>query len=283
MTRFRASVSVLALSIVILAGKAHADIIADANGVLLDAIKEERLTPPLAARALAIFHQAAASAVSYTDEGDVSDDEKRVRTLGALLQVGESEFPKSRSRIQHWVPQAVPQSVSAEARLRALRLGRESARAVLAERRKDLAIAQLPDSVSTAANTPGFPVWAPPPRTAALHPHWGLVTPIVLSRDDLPLLPSPSTTDSDAFQIDLFETFLYGGHHSNVRSESERIAAVFWAQNGGSVTPPGQWNAIAQSFSRRAKLSLKTETTLFSLLNIALFDASIACWRNKYH
>ena len=61
--------------------------------------------------------------------------------------------------------------------------------------------------------------------------------------------------------------------------------ARFWDLGEGTVTPPGQWNRIAQIVSRQQGLTLGENARLFALLNLAPADAAIVAWycKNQIH
>jgi hypothetical protein len=67
----------------------------------------------------------------------------------------------------------------------------------------------------------------------------------------------------------------------NLTPEQKRIAEV-WHLDQGTVTPPGLWNQKARELAKRRKLPEKERLRLLSALNVAMLDASIACWRAKY-
>ncbi len=58
--------------------------------------------------------------------------------------------------------------------------------------------------------------------------------------------------------------------------------ALFWADGGGSFTPPGHWNQIAQGIATEKHNTLQENARLFALVNIAVADAGIAAWDAKY-
>ena len=66
------------------------------------------------------------------------------------------------------------------------------------------------------------------------------------------------------------------------RTREQWRISDFWADGAGTPTPPGHWNQIAADLIRENKFSeLRTARTL-ALLNRALMDAAICCWRTKY-
>ena len=88
----------------------------------------------------------------------------------------------------------------------------------------------------------------------------------------------PPAVGSAEFNSDLAEVRKIADNRTR---EQWRIAD-FWADGGGTPTPPGHWNKIAASLIRKENYSeLRTARTL-ALLNRALFDAAICCWRTKY-
>ena len=69
---------------------------------------------------------------------------------------------------------------------------------------------------------------------------------------------------------------------SATRTADQTEIARFWADGGGTVTPPGHWNLIAQEVVNGAGLSLVQSARVFAALNISGADASIAAWETKY-
>ncbi len=194
---------------------------------------------------------------------------------GPFLEVVAAQLPVSLSSVQRWVAKATPPNVSVNDIHLAMEHGRYFARRELLLRKDDLDLAWFSDNGNSADDGFGFPVWSPTSGQKALHPHWGRAQPMVLGRSELPKSPAPSSFDSTEFLGDLVEVYQQGSKSSVSRSAFERDSALFWAQNAGSVTPPGQWNRIAQTFADEANLSFEREATLFAVLNAALFDASI--------
>ncbi|GEO04137.1 hypothetical protein AAE02nite_18010 [Adhaeribacter aerolatus] len=66
------------------------------------------------------------------------------------------------------------------------------------------------------------------------------------------------------------------------RTREQWRISDFWADGGGTPTPPGHWNQIAASLIRQEQCSELRTARILALLNRALFDAAICCWRTKY-
>ncbi|HYR10254.1 MAG TPA: phosphatase PAP2 family protein, partial [Longimicrobium sp.] len=60
-------------------------------------------------------------------------------------------------------------------------------------------------------------------------------------------------------------------------------AAYEWEDGMGSPTPPGHWNVLASMLITETGLSDLESARVLAVMNIAMFDASIACWETKFH
>lgn len=64
----------------------------------------------------------------------------------------------------------------------------------------------------------------------------------------------------------------------------ERLAIVHkWADGAATATPPGHWNEIASDIVEEANFSEIRAARAFALLNVAMHDASVACWETKFY
>jgi len=90
--------------------------------------------------------------------------------------------------------------------------------------------------------------------------------------------PAPPAPDSEVFQRAAKEVLEVSRH---LTSEQKQIA-TYWHLDQGSVTPPGLWNLKARDLAERRGLTERERLRLFSMLNVAMLDASIACWHAKF-
>jgi hypothetical protein len=65
-------------------------------------------------------------------------------------------------------------------------------------------------------------------------------------------------------------------------TRAQRAIAQKWNDGAGTYTPPGHWNDIATDYIRDARYSEVRAARAFALLNMAMHDASVACWDAKY-
>jgi hypothetical protein len=141
---------------------------------------------------------------------------------------------------------------------------------------------------------PGY-VWMPaetgPTAGMALGPNWGSVTPWVIS--------SPDDFSSDGLQarpdvnLDLYaqqlnEVRLYGGLANTAtttleRSPDQTEIALFWAYDRtDTFRPYGQILEIAIDVALDQETSVQTNAKLMASLSLAMADAMICAWKEKY-
>jgi hypothetical protein len=130
----------------------------------------------------------------------------------------------------------------------------------------------------------GYAMWTPtaPAYAAPLHPTWGYNRPF--SADDLMnacMPPAPhsfSTTPGTPFYTEAIEVY----NVSRSLTPEQTLIAKYWADGGGSITPPGHSMAIATDLIKDKNVKLGAAAELYAKLGMAVADAFIACWRGKY-
>jgi membrane-associated phospholipid phosphatase len=73
-----------------------------------------------------------------------------------------------------------------------------------------------------------------------------------------------------------------GSAGSTERTADQTAIANFWADGGGTSTPPGHWNQIAMDIGLEHNQSLLENARMLALVNFAMADAGIASWDAKY-
>src|SRR5688572_8224097 len=123
----------------------------------------------------------------------------------------------------------------------------------------------------------------PPLLQPAMFPYWGGNRTFLPGNGPGPIdPPAPpafsSQTDSRFYKeaYTVFETV------NNLTQEQKDIAN-YWADGGGTFTPPGHLISIAAQVIRNRKLSLGQAAGLLAAVGIGLNDAAIVCWRGKYN
>ncbi len=274
----------------------RADVVTDWNVELISAIRSTSQNPPKASRQMAMLHLAIFDAVNGI---------QRTHTpyhVSALAPVGASK--------------AAAVSAAAKTIIDALYAGAGHANNATvranAQARYDADLAAIPDGASetdgvtwgtgvgnamlslraadhstdvVAYTVPPAPgIWrpTPPANAAALLPNWPIVTPFGLASGNQIRPQMPPALTGSAYAVEWALTKDYGSSTSTLRTLDQSEIALFWADGGGTETPPGHWMRIARTVSAAQGLSLEQNARLFALLGMSVADAAIACWDCKY-
>jgi PAP2 superfamily len=120
-------------------------------------------------------------------------------------------------------------------------------------------------------------VWRSLQNQPPVRPQWGYVRPLAVKNiaDFVPARPSldPKALDSALDEV---------RRASSSATAQERELVYTWADGPGTSTPPGHWNSIAARLIAESGQAETSTARILSLMNIALMDAGIACWRTKY-
>ena len=156
-------------------------------------------------------------------------------------------------------------------------VGEAAATAMLLLRATDGAAAAQSVPYTPGTNPGDF---RPVPPTVASQPGWGLVTPFGLDSGSQFRLSPPPPLDSGRYAHDFNEVKLLGRNSadSQTRPQDRTDVARFF-----SVSSPVQgWNQAARQVSAAQGKSLSENARIFALLNMAIFDASVAAYDTKY-
>jgi len=258
------------------------------NEAILSAIRESRTPPPVAARNLALVSVAMHDAM-VSVERHFRPIEVAVRPMpGASVEAAVTQaaheiagrlYPAFQERFQAVLSQTLASIEDLRARVRGVRLGRELGESLWNARVDDGSSRPIEFVVSDEAGR-----WKPtPPRFApALLPHWAHVRPMTRGIRRLRPPDAFPALRSDQYAADFETVQRMGAVSSGQRTEDQTAIAHFWADGAGTFTPPGHWNQIARTFAERNSIGLRRSVRMFATLNVALFDASIACWKCKY-
>jgi hypothetical protein len=142
-------------------------------------------------------------------------------------------------------------------------------------------------SGETLSYTPGtLPgQWRPTPTAFApsLLPIWPLVDPWCMDNgSDFRHSDGPPGVSTPQYAAALNEVKALGRATGSTRTQEQTDIARFWADGGGTSTPAGHWNRIAQTVAAAQGNTLSENARMFALLNLAEADAAIVSWDNKY-
>jgi hypothetical protein len=129
----------------------------------------------------------------------------------------------------------------------------------------------------TFGSGPGEYQRTPPTFGDPSIPAWRFVTPFVLERGDQFRAEGPPSLNSDEWAEDFNETKRLGSIDSSDRTPEQTTIARCGAEPALPI-----WNRVARSVSAQRNTGLVENARLFALLNLAMVDATIACWDSKY-
>lgn len=134
----------------------------------------------------------------------------------------------------------------------------------------------------------------PPGYFDGIEPHWKEIRPFVLTDSDqfVPKPPTPfDTTKTSLFYTEMMEVY---ETVKNADDEQKQIAS-FWDCNpyvmnvtghvmhaSKKITPGGHWMGITTIACEQDSASFAKSTAAYCLTSIALADAFISCWDEKY-
>src|SRR5262249_29593658 len=92
----------------------------------------------------------------------------------------------------------------------------------------------------------------------------------------------PPAITSTAWAAAVSQVQSVGAVNSSTRTADQTKLAQFWNDNPGTYTPPGHWNAIAQTVAQQEGGRVADYARLSAALNVAMADTGIATWNAKY-
>lgn len=134
----------------------------------------------------------------------------------------------------------------------------------------------------------------PPAYMAAIEPYWSKIRPVTLDSAQQfrpPAAPPFSMDTGSLFYHQAYEVY----QAVNQLTADQRAIANFWDCNPFAVTmeghlgyavkkisPGGHWINIVTTVSRQQHRGLMETSAAYTITSIAIFDAFISCWDEKY-
>ena len=258
------------------------------NATLLQAITATGTPPPRASRAMAIVQGAIFDTLNafqggfqnyHTTLTPPAGANAEAAVAGAAYRTLSVLFPTQTALLDAARTNALSFTVDGQAETDGYNFGLAVGQEFLDLRASDNSSLVVP---YTPGSDPGD--WVPTPAAfaPALLPNWPQVTPFTMTTGDQFRPDGPPTLDSSAWAAAFNEVKDLGSARSTTRTADQTEIALFWADGGGTHTPPGHWNVIAQDVTARNGQNLLQTARTFALLNYAMADAGIAAWDAKY-
>lgn len=167
--------------------------------------------------------------------------------------------------------------------------------AILAWSKKDNYAKTRSSSRYTVIDTPGRWIPTPPAYASAVEPHWNEIRPIVMDSASQFIPPRPIPFNmkdtNNAYYKQVMQSKLAG---DSLTDEQKHIAE-FWDDLGGKLnvaghvmfitkkfSPPGHWMNIVGIAAQKSKANFRKTVAAYTLTSIAMFDAFIQCWDEKF-
>lgn len=136
----------------------------------------------------------------------------------------------------------------------------------------------------------------PPDYMDAIEPHWNKIRPMVIdsAQQFVPAPPTPFSMDKNSqFYKDVME--VYEALKDETTRANKLAIASFWDCNPyvshhkghvmfatKKITPGGHWIGIAKIAAEKANSNMMESVEAYAKTAIALMDAFISCWDEKY-
>jgi hypothetical protein len=133
----------------------------------------------------------------------------------------------------------------------------------------------------TPPTGPGLWVPTPPNFAPPLQPCWGDLRPFVISEGNV-CNPGPPPAYSEDPSSQFFQEAREVLDVCASLTDDQRVIAEYWADGGGTLTPPGHSISIATQVLENGNYSLAVAAETYAKVGMAVADAFIACWWAKY-
>jgi len=144
-------------------------------------------------------------------------------------------------------------------------------------------------------DTPGRWVPTPPAYTSAMEPHWNQIRTLVMDSASQFTPPPPLTFNISDKNSDYYKEVISIKNAIDSLTPEQKHIADFWDDNpfklnvSGHVmfgtkkfSPPGHWMSIVGIAAKTAHADYATTVRAYAITSIALFEAFIQCWDEKY-
>lgn len=262
------------------------------------ALMPQQAGPTYAARALAIVHLAmydayvgikggGATYLNYAPETPGTTDLQAAQaavaaaaclTLIAMYSKQKDTFLKKHREFVVLLPDHDPK-IS-----KGLAWGSLVATKVLADRKNDGSDA--PNDLYAPSSEPGR--HRPDPLTPTqgfLGPMWGKVTPFGINNLNTAITPLPDPLSLPQYVADFNEVKNKGVKQGGTRTADETTIGLFWAYDGARNigVPPRLYNQVVRAIViKKGTVTEAQNAKLFAMVNVAMADAGIQSWHEKY-
>jgi len=144
------------------------------------------------------------------------------------------------------------------------------------------------------SDEPGKWIPTPPAFMEGIEPNWRNMRTMVIG-DLEQFKPAPPTKFSLEKSSKFFQEVLETKNAVNTATQEQKAIAAFWDCNpyvmnvtghamfaSKKITPGGHWMGITSVAAQKSQLQTKNSIEIHTLTAIAIYDAFISCWDEKY-
>ncbi|HYX35845.1 MAG TPA: hypothetical protein VE954_22325, partial [Oligoflexus sp.] len=194
-------------------------------------------------------------------------------------------YPNQAARVDQVIRESLKRYSYGVAEYNGILLGKYIALRLLVERKNDGS--ENRGRYAPSGNIGTHDVDALNPEQGFLDPAWGSVRPFAIPNTTRFTAPPPPSLRSREYAAAFDEVKRLGGDGvttSTKRTDEQTIIGIFWGYDGapGIGTPPRLYNQVARTIALQKKNKVSENARLLALVNMAIADATIQCWSDKY-
>ncbi len=269
--------------------------------ILLQAVRDQLMAPPLATRGLAMGHVAgflAANGINprYQSEvgrGPIGADPEIAYGVACSVAIAEhfqQPFVFDQAKFLAHYPDS-------EAKSLAVAWGQHVGRHIVRQRTNDGAepskvnfyLRRYPRRNDSLKWTPTGPLYDAgggpafrPSFARGLLPGFGAVTPWSLSSPEQFGAQAFLDPRSPEFADEFANIKEIGGADSATRTADEAEIALFWEDGPWGISPPGHFTLIAMQLMQHKRMSFLESARALALMSMAQADSAISVWHSKF-
>lgn len=147
----------------------------------------------------------------------------------------------------------------------------------------------------TVIDTPGRWIPTPPMYAQALEPHWREIRAVVMDSANQFTPPPPPPFNIKDKNSKFYQEVMAVKNAGDSLTDEQKHIAEFWDDLGNRLnvsghvmfmtkkfSPPGHWMNIVGIAAQQAKVDFNTTVYAYAKTAIAMFDAFIQCWDEKF-
>lgn len=282
------------------------------NDLLINTVMDDLFTPPIASRIYTYPNIAFYECIRFDDASlqPLSRKLNGLKKLPAPEKANENfisaciafsfvaqNLVGSEYKIENWrnwFIDSIQSTVAAAVYKRSYDYGKKIADSIIEWTKKDNYLRSRGMTRFTASDKEG--TWQPTPNDYApgLEPHWNVLRPMIM-RSCAQFSPVEKLKYNSSKQSLFYRNVMEVYNISKKMDSTQKQIALYWDDNPNvsvieghltyfihKISPGGHWIKIAGQACLQKNISLTKTAQVYALTSVAIYDAFIACWDEKY-